>query len=391
MPKLALNFICKNEAHLIERMLNSALSITNLVVAVDTGSTDGTQDLIRKICASKGVECHVFDRPFDNFENSRNYAMQKLKEIVNFSSDVWGYFFDCDEVLNIDSTFNKANLNKDLYMINTFIGSMKYTRNTFFRCSLPFRFYGPVHEFIVCDKQDITSDIMTGLSVNVFMEGASWKGDVSAKYFHHAQLLEDYVNYKNSQDVRWLFYLAQSYHDSATIPNNKAENDERLRRAAKYYKLRSQLSGGYVEEIFYSQYRMATCMKVMDSEPWSVIHAELLKAISIDPERAEPIKVIIDHYQSMNEWNLAYLYSKFAVSTYHNNNPYPRKLLFIDLSLYEWKLLESHATSCLYTNRKDEAKQSFNILMSIVKSKPTLFNKEELARIEQNSKIFANL
>ena len=48
MGKLALNFICKNEAHVIEKMLNSIKTITDLIVVNDTGSTDGTQDIIKK-------------------------------------------------------------------------------------------------------------------------------------------------------------------------------------------------------------------------------------------------------------------------------------------------------------------------------------------------------
>jgi glycosyltransferase involved in cell wall biosynthesis len=44
MGKLALNFICKDESHVIGKMLESAKSITDLIVATDTGSTDGTQD-----------------------------------------------------------------------------------------------------------------------------------------------------------------------------------------------------------------------------------------------------------------------------------------------------------------------------------------------------------
>mgnify|MGYP003347915063 CR=1 FL=1 len=46
--KLALNFICKNESQVIERMLNSNKPIVDLIVCNDTGSTDGTQDIIKK-------------------------------------------------------------------------------------------------------------------------------------------------------------------------------------------------------------------------------------------------------------------------------------------------------------------------------------------------------
>ena len=67
MGKLALNFICKNESHVIEKMLNSAKTITDLIVAVDTGSTDGTQDIIRKFGEENNIPTYVYDRPFDNF------------------------------------------------------------------------------------------------------------------------------------------------------------------------------------------------------------------------------------------------------------------------------------------------------------------------------------
>ena len=48
MPKLALNFICKDEERVIERMLNSSNGILDLIVALDTGSTDRTIELIKK-------------------------------------------------------------------------------------------------------------------------------------------------------------------------------------------------------------------------------------------------------------------------------------------------------------------------------------------------------
>ena len=47
MGKLALNFICKDESPVIEKMLESAKSIVDLIVVNDTGSTDGTQQIIK--------------------------------------------------------------------------------------------------------------------------------------------------------------------------------------------------------------------------------------------------------------------------------------------------------------------------------------------------------
>ena len=279
MGKLALNFICKDESHVISKMLESCKSITDLIVVNDTGSTDGTQDIIRKFGEDNNIPTYVFERPFDDFEKSRNHSIQKLKEVVAElgwdANKVHGYWFDCDETLIIDPKFDKNQFTKDLYMINTYIGQMKYTRNTFFKVSKPFRWYGPIHEFIVCDEQNITSGLAENIHVDVQMTGNSWQGDIPTKYKNHAFVLEKYID-ANRQDPRWIFYTAQSYHDSASIPDNKEENEERLRRALKYYKERVSRPDGYPEELFYAQYRIGTIMRSIE-DPWNLVHQECLK------------------------------------------------------------------------------------------------------------------
>jgi glycosyltransferase involved in cell wall biosynthesis len=390
MGKLALNFICKDESHVIGKMLESCKTITDLIVVNDTGSTDGTQDIIRKFGEDNNIPTYVFERPFDDFEKSRNHAMQKLRDVVQElgwdANKVHGYWFDCDETLVIDSKFNKDQFVNDLYMINTFIGQMKYTRNTFFKVSKPFRWYGPIHEFIVCDDQNITSGLAADIHVDVKMTGASWQGDIPTKYKNHAFVLEKYID-ANRQDPRWIFYTAQSYHDSASMPDNREENDERLRRAMKYYKERVNRTDGYAEEIYYSQFRIGTIMRAME-EPWNLTHQELLKAYNMDPLRGESIKIIVDYYLQMNEWNMAYLYSKFGKSNFHGKNPYPQRLLFVDEALYIWKFAEAHAAACFYTGRMDEAKASFTEIMQISKTQPQYFTQEDLAKIQQNAQFF---
>jgi glycosyltransferase involved in cell wall biosynthesis len=390
MGKLALNFICKDESPVIQNMLESAKGIVDLIVVNDTGSTDGTQQMIKDFGEKYGIPTYVFERAFDDFENSRNHAMQKLRDVVkelNWNADqVHGFWFDCDETLVIDSKFNKAQFTKDLYMINTYIGQMKYTRNTFFKVSKPFRWYGPVHEFIVCDEQNITSGLAENIHVDVKMTGNSWMGDIAEKYASHSYKLEAYIN-KNRQDPRWIFYTAQSWHDAASIKDNREENDERLRRSMKYYRERVSRTDGYAEEIYYAQYRIGTIMRILE-EPWHLTHMELLKAYQIDPLRGESIKVIIDHYLQMGEWNMAYLYSKFAKTTFHGKNPYPTRLLFVDEATYVWRFAEAHAAAAFYTGRMDEAKQTYQEIVNLTKTHPQFFTPDDLNKINMNGQFF---
>jgi len=271
-------------------------------------------------------------------------------------------------------------------MANVYIGNMKYTRNTFARSSKPFNWYGPCHEFIVCSEKNITSGLMDGYWVDVKMIGASWQGNIPAKYKSHAFVLEKYID-ENRQDPRWIFYTAQSYHDSASIPDNKEENEERLRRSIKYYRERVNRTDGYPEEIYYSQYRIGTIMRVLE-EPWHLTHQECLKAYAMDPLRGESIKTIIDYYLQVGEWNMAYLYTKFAKVNFHGKNPYPTRLLFVDEALYTWKFAEAHAAASFYCGKLDEARANYQEIVNLTKTHPQAFNQDDLKKIEMNGQFF---
>lgn len=386
--KLILTQIMKNESHVAERMLNSIKDIVDGICVIDTGSTDNSIEVVREWGEKNNIETYVFERPFDGFENSRNFSLEKAREVFlgkNDGNTYYNFWLDFDEQLIIDDKFNKNKIDKDMYMFQTKIGKMNYTRNEMCRLDKPFKFYGPIHEYLVSESKDITTGIMEGLTVNVSMDGASWKGDIAQKYKDHAFVIEKYID-EDRSDPRWIFYTAQSYYDSAKT-DSQEENEERLRRAIKYYKERVSRVDGYYEERYYAQYRLANSMMRLQM-PWRDTLLECLKAHDIEPLRGESIKMIIDYYMEMNQWNMAYLYSKFAVNTFHGKNPYPHRLLFIDEVLYNWKFLDVHCVVSFYTRRFDEAKEYYKMLLALTKSNPNIFPPEDIARIESNKNFF---
>lgn len=392
MNTIGVSQIMKNEAHILPRwyeMLAKARdknneNVIDAITLVDTGSTDDSISVAIEMGIKYNIPTYVYERPFDDFGSSRNFAMQMAKDKTTYC--IW---LDIDEIFHVDSkVFDKQGLNKDIYMFSTKINTTDYTRNELWSNKKDFKWYGKIHEFIVPLNDDVaktlTSDLCKGIMVEVRFDGASWQNQelLHKKYKNHATILEDFIDFED-RDPRWVFYTAQSWSDSACIPNNKIENDERLRRAMKYYQERSDTLSGYPEERYFSTLKVGEIMRRLEY-PWRDCKEVLLKAYSIDPMRGESIRTIIEHYQAMGEWNTSFLYTKMAINTFHNMNPYPQRILFIDNAFYNWKILELHTSSCFYTGRLEECKKAFNDLLVLTRLKPEYFTPEDIQRINSN-------
>jgi glycosyltransferase involved in cell wall biosynthesis len=368
--KVALSQIMKNEAHVAERMLNSAKQIADCIVLVDTGSTDDTINVVKDWGVKNNIPVFVYERPFDDFDKCRNYAMEMVKDKAEYA-----FWLDFDEVLYVTPEFRKENLTKDLYMFETYLNDSVYTRVEMWRTDKKTRWYGPIHEFVVCDEPETTSDILKGIKVQVHMDGGSWmNGDVATKYKNHADRLEKYITSEN-KDPRWLFYLAQSYHDSAAT-DNKKDSNERLRRSLYYFKERFNNVGGFPEERYFSQFRIATIMMRLE-EPWADVQMEALKAYNTDSRRAEPIVMLVEHYMETRQMSLAYVYSKFLIEVHHTKNPFPQCILFVDPRLYSYKMLLTHCEICIFLGKANEAEYHYKMLNKIYSVNKSQFTPED--------------
>ena len=78
--KLILTQIMKDESHVAKRMLDSIKNIVDGICVVDTGSTDDSIEIVKNWGKENNVETYVIERPFDNFENSRNCSFEKARE-----------------------------------------------------------------------------------------------------------------------------------------------------------------------------------------------------------------------------------------------------------------------------------------------------------------------
>ena len=389
--KVCLNFICKDEEHVIERMLNSTLKICDCIVANDTGSSDNTIKLIKEFGEKYDIPTLVVEREFDNFGNSRNYALESLKKYVSEElkwdlNDTFHIWLDCDEQFEYSEKFDKSKLkwDKDIYKLSAVLGVNKYSRVTAFRLSKNVEWYGPLHEYLR-PKENMTSGDITEFWVNVKNDGNSWKIDTNKKYKKDALLYEKFILEDSdiAKDPRWLFYCAQSWHDSATSKNEE-ENKESLRRSMYYYKKRIESEEkGYFEEIYYSQLRIGIIQMIL-KEDFNVFKDSLLEAYKHDNMRGEGFKYIIQYYQREKKWHNSLIFTKFCYDEFHGKSPYPKRILFIEEALYEWKFLEMHIGSLFYNRRIKEAQKLCIELEEIMNGKIHLFTKEDVVRVKKN-------
>ena len=137
LPTIGLSIIVKNESKVIERMLNTVHPILDYYCVIDTGSTDGTQDIVRKFFEEKGIPGEVIDHKWVNFQDARNTALEAVKGKTDF-----GFWIDADEQLTFDPGFNIMNLKMALARIDggnvkVTYGDQNYYRMQFFRTNKP--------------------------------------------------------------------------------------------------------------------------------------------------------------------------------------------------------------------------------------------------------------
>jgi len=328
MTKVWLNFIMKDESQVLLRMLSSVKHIIDGCVCVDTGSTDDSKQIVKEFFEKEGKPCEIYDHPFVNFSDARNFALSKLKGKCDY-----GFLIDCDEQLIInqsvimDINSFKESLNLDLHHIIVTLGENSFARRNFFKVDKSFRWIGAVHEILECDEQ-ISIGNVSDIKIFVNRDGNSWSQGVTQKYLKHAEILLAEVEKTNSP--RDVFYLAQSYKDAS-------ENE----KAIEWYKKRVTMLNGFYEERYYSQFIIGIIYQRMN-KPFQETLIEYFKCSELDTMRAEHILNSIILLQREGLWQTAYTLSSDAVERFHNKNPYPNRLLFLDVFTYTEKLLNAH-------------------------------------------------
>ena len=327
LPTICLAMIVRNEAHIIHELIASVASHIDHWVIVDTGSTDGTQDLIRRLMADRGIPGDLFERPWRDFGANRSEALALAKGRCDY---VW--MMDADDILV--GTIDFSDLQADGYSLRI-RDALTYWRIQLFRDGLPWRYAGVLHEMPVCDAPH-TVHRLEGV-YHIHSRRLGERNRDPRKYAHDAEVLRAEVD-RNPEDTRAVFYLAQSYFDAGEFG-----------LARHWYERRAQM-GGWHEEVFWARYRSAIAMERI-GEPWPSVQDAYLRAWATRPTRAEPLYAIARHYRTHRDYQLGYLFAEHAARI-----PLPvDDSLFVPADIYLWRALDEQAVCASWLGKHAEA------------------------------------
>jgi len=316
-PRIVLTMIVKNEAHVIERCLASIRPVIDAWCIVDTGSTDGTQEVIRKFMADLPGE--VVDEPWVDFAHNRTSALHRAAN--------WGDFalvIDADVRCVVSDGFDRRafadSLDADHYQV-MIRDDIHYQRTMLTSTALPYAYRGALHEFIAVPEGARSGGIVEGFHYESHFDGA--RSQNRFKSIEDAATLVDALDRGSDPDLesRYLFYLANSLRDGGE-----------LEAALGAYRSRVSM-GGWAEELYVSYLNIGRILSIL-GEPDGVVIDALLRANDVLPTRAEALCVAAAVARTADRMGTAYVLSSRAV-----NISRPEDSLFLEPDVYLWRSL----------------------------------------------------
>lgn len=332
-PRICLSMIVKDEFTVLRRCLNSVLPYVDAWAICDTGSSDGTQALVRELCAALPGE--LAEHPWKNFAHNRNQAL----ELARCRGD-YALVIDADDVLEV--TEPAPRLDAEGYFLDVQDHDTRYARVALVRLDVPWRWVGAVHEVLTLPGVHRT-ERLAGWAIRRLSGGAR-SAVPGQKFLRDIALLEE-ARREDPSDARTVFYLAQSHRDAG-----------HLDRAIEVYRERVAM-GGWDEEVFCAQLEVARGLERLGR--WPEALEAYLAAYAFRPTRAEPLYELARRHRQHGQHAAALLFAERAAAS-----PRPNDRLFVEDSVYAWRARDELAIALYWTGRVAEARRLNKALLA---------------------------
>ncbi|MBA3816947.1 MAG: glycosyltransferase [Parachlamydiaceae bacterium] len=312
-PTVCLNMIVKNESHVIIRCLDSVLPMIDYWVICDTGSTDGTQKIIKDYMQEKNIPGELHEHEWVNFGHNREEALR----LALFKAD-YVIFMDADDILNFDDDFKMPRLIHDCYMVRSKAGSTEYLLTRIIKSSLNWHWHGVLHEYVYSENVKQCA-LLGGVEYIYICDGA--RANDPERFLKDAKILHAALE-KEPDNARYMFYLGQTYASA-----HKQEE------ALEYYQKRVDM-GGWEEEVFWAMVQIAQ-LKISLGHDEKSVEESFIKALKFRPTRPEPYYYLIREARIKGEFQKGYELGREVIKM-----PPSKDVLFIEAKSYDALKLE---------------------------------------------------
>ena len=335
---IVLAMIVKNEHHNMRKCLESVKDHINYWVISDTGSTDGTQQLIKDLMAEWGIPGELHERPWVDFATNRTETLQLARDKGDYT-----LVMDADDYLEFaEGKTPFKGLKYDHYHLRINHGGLDYTRVQLVRNEFEWKYVGVLHEFIQGPKDVVLTPapILEGVLIRASASDTRNGFSGQKKYISDALILEKAL-LDDTIDAglrsRYYFYLAQSYRDAQMFD-----------RAIENYKKRVEL-GGWEEEVYYAMYMVARMTLALQRPEEEIINS-FLKAWEYRPTRVDALFDLMVYLREKKRISLA-----FALATIGVSVPPTKDVLFVRADIFQWRMLDEYSILAANTGNKEKA------------------------------------
>lgn len=298
--------IVKDEARVIERCLASVRDLVDTWVISDTGSTDGTQDLVRK--ALDGIPGELHQDPWVDFGHNRTLNIERARGRADYLLTL-----DADHVLRRDAPLPQ--LTADSYLLRYDTPGTRHRFKHLLRGDLPWRYEGVTHEYPCTDEPDLQANL-DALVIEDHADGGCREGGSE----RDARLLRREFE-RDPGNPRTVFYLAHTERDLG-----------RTEEALALYERRARM-GGWSEEVYCSLLE-AGLLRAERADDWPGAMEAFLRAWEVRPQRLEACYELVSRLRLRGCHRTAHALLRDVVG-----GPEPDDLLFTRPWVYRWGLL----------------------------------------------------
>ena len=351
---LELVMIVKNSGNLLKNCLNSIKPYIDSYTILDTGSTDGTQALIRDVM--KDVSGNLYEEPFVDFSTSRNRAL-------DLAGDKCKYTIMLDDTYCIKDGDNIRSVLEREYTDENNIGFLikisnrhnyEYYSTRILKTKNSIRYIHKIHEIPDCDDSRVKQldDFSIFDETNLYMKMRSKK-----------RLIKDieWLEYEHSQDPenpRHIYYLGKLNIEY-----------KRYREGVKYLDEYIEKINGNTEGKFNALYLKAVTIDRELEYPWNDVEKILLRLCRLYPNRAEPFFYMGYHFSVLNRHIKAYEWLVKAMRI-----PKPQQLLGLEADIYNKEIPYMLANSAILTKRFELAEKILRELYKYAHNDSRLYN-----------------